>query len=228
MANIPYVIIKCAMSMDGYIDDNSDKRLVLSDVKDFERVDAVRAECDAILIGAETVRKDNPKILIKSAELRKNRLLKGMSENPMKITMTTSGMLSKDLRFFTNGNSEKIVYCGDRASEQLALHLAEVAEVVSSPHSRVEPEFILQDLNKRGIKKLMIEGGSGILTMFLSSGLVDELQVSVAPFFVGEINAPRFVNAGAFVHDKDHRMKLENVEMIGDMALLTYKLSKKI
>ena len=73
MANRPYVLLSCAMSIDGYIDDTSPDRLILSNNEDLERVDEVRAGCDAILIGASTMRKDNPRLLVNSADRRADR-----------------------------------------------------------------------------------------------------------------------------------------------------------
>ena len=84
---------------------------------------------------------------------------------------------------------------------------------------------MLEDLKQKGVNKLMVEGGSRILTMFLSRDLVDEIQVSVAPFFVGDENGYKFVNSEKFPFDKNNRMKLENAEIIGDMVLITYKLN---
>jgi riboflavin biosynthesis pyrimidine reductase len=61
----PYVILSCAMSIDGYIDDTSPERLALSDEADFDRVDQVRADSDAIMVGAVTLRRDNPRLRVK-------------------------------------------------------------------------------------------------------------------------------------------------------------------
>jgi 5-amino-6-(5-phosphoribosylamino)uracil reductase len=68
--NRPYVLLSCAASIDGYIDDTSETRLLLSNDTDFDRVDDVRASCDAILVGATTIRKDNPRLLVRSQARR--------------------------------------------------------------------------------------------------------------------------------------------------------------
>ena len=62
MADRPYTLLSCGMSLDGYLDDATDQRLLLSNEADFDRVDEVRAGCDAILVGAATVRNDNPRL----------------------------------------------------------------------------------------------------------------------------------------------------------------------
>jgi 5-amino-6-(5-phosphoribosylamino)uracil reductase len=227
MIDKPYVLVKCAMSIDGFIDDTSKERLILSDNADFERVDSERAECDAILLGAEAVRKDNPRLLIRSEEKRNIRLNKGLPENPIKVTLTTTGNLSSSLNFFTVGNSQKVIYCGCNSRKDLLKPLENLCRIVFVPTPLVDPKFILHDLANHGINKLMVEGGTRTLTDFLTNGLVDELQISIAPFFVGESLAPRFVNSGTYVNDKTKRMKLTKIEMVGDMALLTYSLLNK-
>lgn len=225
MPKKPYVLVKCAISLDGYIDDNSNERLILSDEKDFKRVDEERSKYDAILIGAETLRKDNPGLIIKSDGLINKRLSAGKNKHPIKVTITASGNLNKDAKFFNVGETSNIIYCPDNVKSTLLEKLNEKAEIISANSSNIEPEFILEDLYKRGVKKLMIEGGSSIITMFLSKNLVDELQVSIAPFFVGDSRAPKFVNSESFPYNKYNRMKLVNAEIIGDMVLITYKLS---
>ena len=224
MNNKPYVLVKCAMSLDGFIDDSTDERLILSDEKDFKRVDIERSKCDAVLIGAETVRKDNPRLLLKSEELCNERLSNGKSRFPMKVTITTTGIFSKDSKFFNIGDTKKVVYCTENAIEELRDRLNNLVDIVPTKGNEIDPGFILEDLKHKGVNKLMVEGGSRIITMFLSKNLVDEIQVSVAPFFVGDENGARFVNSGNFPFDKNNRMKLVNAEIVGDMVLLTYKL----
>ncbi|MGH8574222.1 MAG: RibD family protein, partial [Gammaproteobacteria bacterium] len=66
MISRPYVLLSVAVSVDGYIDDATDTRLLLSNEADVDRVDEVRASCDAILVGANTIRRDDPRLLVRS------------------------------------------------------------------------------------------------------------------------------------------------------------------
>ena len=77
MAERPYTVLSCGMSIDGYLDSATEQRLLLSNEADFDRVDAVRAACDAILVGAATVRNDNPRLLVRSAARRAARVARG-------------------------------------------------------------------------------------------------------------------------------------------------------
>jgi 5-amino-6-(5-phosphoribosylamino)uracil reductase len=73
----------------------------------------------------------------------------------------------------------------------------------------------------------MVEGGQNIHTQFLAAGLADELQLVIAPFFIGDPDAPRFVGAAAFPWDSGHRMKLAESRPIGEVALLRYLLTPR-
>src|SRR5215475_1212238 len=99
------VVLSCAMSLDGYIDDTTATRLMLSSKEDFDRVDTERAAADAVLVGANTIRKDNPRLLVRSEILRAERLRRGRPASPAKVTITGSGRLSPDSQFFTAGGA---------------------------------------------------------------------------------------------------------------------------
>ncbi|MFF2807040.1 RibD family protein [Streptomyces sp. NPDC058000] len=215
----PYVLISAAMSLDGYLDDTSNQRLRLSNPDDFDRVDAVRADYDAILVGATTVRRDNPRLLIGSPTRRAHRLAQGRPEHPTKITLTTKG-LDPSLAFFTTAG-DKIVYCPQPALPTLEKELADVADVTAAGDP-LDLALILDDLADRGIRTLMVEGGGTILTQFLTQDLVDEIHLAIAPFFVGEAAAPRFVGRGTFPQNATHRMHVAEVRQIGDVALVRY------
>jgi 5-amino-6-(5-phosphoribosylamino)uracil reductase len=216
----PYVLLSVATSIDGYIDDTTPERLLLSNEADFDRVDQVRAESDAILIGATTLRRDNPRLLVNSAERRAERETRGLPPYPLKITVTASGDLDPDLKFWHHGG-EKLVYSPDAAVPKLRERLGDLAEVVGLG-SGLDFAAMLDDLGTRGIGRLMVEGGGTIHTQFLTAGLADEIHLAIAPFFVGDPDAPRFVNPGTFPNDLANRMTLAEVRAIGDVAFLRY------
>jgi len=216
----PYVLLSCAMSVDGFIDDTTADRLLLSNEADFDRVDAVRADCDAILIGAETLRRDNPRLLVNSPDRRAAREARGLPAYPLKVTITASGDLAPELRFWHHGGG-KLVYAPDTAGARLRERLGSLAEVVTTGKTLTVAD-VLADLATRGIGKLMVEGGGTVHTQFLTAGLVDEIQLAVAPFFVGDPEAPKFVNPATFPDGPGHRMTLADVQAIGDVAVLRY------
>ncbi|HEX3922114.1 MAG TPA: dihydrofolate reductase family protein [Streptosporangiaceae bacterium] len=220
MGNRPYVLLSCAMSVDGFIDDTTDERLLLSNAADFDRVDQVRAESDAILIGATTLRRDNPRLLVNSPERRAEREARGLPPYPLKVTLTASGDLDPELKFWHHGGA-KLVYCPDSVVAKVRARLGDLAEVASVGED-LDFAAMLDDLGARRIHRLMVEGGATIHTQFLSAGLADEIQLAVAPFFVGDPAAPRFVNPALFPDGPGSRMTLADVQAVGDVAVLRY------
>ncbi len=118
------------MSIDGYLDSVSVKRLPLSNDADFDRVDAVRATCDAILVGAGTIRNDNPRLLVRSRARREERLARGLRPSPIKVTVTNGGQLDARADFFGAGDTEKVVYCASASVDEARGRLGSVATVV--------------------------------------------------------------------------------------------------
>jgi 5-amino-6-(5-phosphoribosylamino)uracil reductase len=208
------------MSVDGYIDDTTPQRLILSNQEDLDRVDAERADCDAILIGAETLRRDNPRLLVKSPERRAGREARGLPAYPLKVTMTRSGRLDSSLKFWHYGGA-KLVYCPSPVVPKVREQLGDLADVHGLGES-VGIRALLSDLQARGIGRLMVEGGGTLHTQFLEADVVDEIQLAVAPFLVGDPDAPRFVNPGTFADGPGRRMRLADVITVGDIAVLKY------
>lgn len=225
MAQRPYVLLSCGTSIDGCLDDVSAQRLLLSNDADFDRVDAARAECDAIMVGAGTVRRDDPRLLVRSAERRRARAARGLPPNPLKVTLTHRGGLDPGARFFTTGDVEKIVYCASPAEAGTRRRLGDVATVVDAGEP-VDLHAVLADLRDRGVGRLMVEGGETVHTQFLGAGLVDELHLAIAPFFVGEARAPRLVGAGRLPRDPGHRARLVEVRQLDDVVLLRYRFPR--
>ncbi|GAJ85463.1 putative 5-amino-6-(5-phosphoribosylamino) uracil reductase [Nocardia brasiliensis NBRC 14402] len=220
MATRPYVLLSVAVSVDGYIDDAGPQRLRLSGPADFDRVDQVRADSDAILIGAETLRRDNPRLLVDSAERRAARVAAGKPEYPVKITVTAGGDLDPGLRFWHHGG-DKLVYTTDAGAARIGDRLAGLAEVVTLG-AELDFGALLDDLGRRGIARLMVEGGTRMHTAFLAADLADELHLAVAPLLVGDGAAPRFLDPASFPGSPHRRMQLAGVDQVGDVAVLTY------
>lgn len=212
----PHVLLSVAVSLDGCIDDTTPRRLVLSGPEDLDRVDAVRAASDAILVGSGTVRADDPRLLVRSSARRAERVARGLPPTPVKVTVTRTGGLDPAAAFFTAGDGEKLVYAATPAVEGLRELPATVVDAGDPP----DVLRILADLADRGVGRLMVEGGTAMHTLFLAAGVVDELHLAVCPLFVGDPDAPRFV-AGAGLPTQ--RLRLVEMRRVGDVAVLVYR-----
>ncbi|MDM4719229.1 dihydrofolate reductase family protein [Micromonospora sp. WMMA1363] len=226
MTERPYVLLSCAASIDGYIDDATADRLLLSNDADLDRIDQVRAGCDAILVGAGTVRRDDPRLLVRSAARRAARVARGLPASPARVTLTGCGDLDPGARFFTVGDTDRIVYCTTATTEKTRERIGGRATVVDAGEP-ADLAWALSDLAGRGVRRLMVEGGASVHAQFLTAGLADELHLVVAPFFVGDSRAPRFVGDGRFPWHARRRARVAEVRQIGDVALVRYALSDR-
>ncbi|MER5211207.1 dihydrofolate reductase family protein [Streptomyces sp. NPDC002838] len=214
----PYVLLSAAVSLDGYLDDTGPERLLLSGPADFDRVDAVRASVDAILVGAGTIRADNPRLLVNSPERRAARVAAGKPEYPLKVTVSGSGDLDPTAKFWHTGG-EKIVYTTEKGAERArALGLA---ADIAPLGAELDWRRLLTHLHDvRGVRRLMVEGGGQIHTQLLRQGLADELQLVLAPLFVGDPEAPRLFGPGPY---QGGRLRLVETRAVGDVVLMRYE-----
>ncbi|KOV61446.1 dihydrofolate reductase family protein [Streptomyces sp. MMG1121] len=215
----PYVLLSAAVSLDGYLDDTGPERLLLSGPADFDRVDEVRAGSDAILVGAGTIRADNPRLLVNSAERRAARIAAGRPEYPLKVTVTASGDLDPAAKLWHTGG-EKLVCTTDEGAERATRLLGDTADVVPLGPDLDWRALLAHLHDVRGVRRLMVEGGGTVHTQLLQQGLADELQLVLAPLFVGDPAAPRLFGPGAY---QGGRLRLTETRRIEDVVLMRYE-----
>ena len=172
------------------------------------------------------VRTDNPRLLGRSRARRDERTARGLPSSPMKITVSESVDLDAHSNFFTAGETEKLIYTSSGRVTDARARLGPVATIVDGG-PRVRMRRLSEDRADRGVGRLMVEGGGVVHTQFLADDLVDELQLVVAPFFVGDSSAPRFVRDGRFPWNAGRRASLAQVRQLGDVVLLRYALSSR-
>ncbi|GGN02043.1 dihydrofolate reductase family protein [Streptomyces fuscichromogenes] len=214
----PHVLLSAAVSLDGYLDDTGPDRLLLSSPADFDRVDEVRASVDAILVGAGTIRADNPRLLVNSPERRAARVAAGRPEYPLKVTVTATGDLDPDAKFWHTGG-EKTVYTTDEGARR-ARALGIAADVVPLGAGLGWRPLLAHLYDVRGVRRLMVEGGGTVHTQLLQQGLADELQLVLAPLFVGDPKAPRLFGPGGY---QAGRLRLLDTRRIEDVVLMRYE-----
>lgn len=170
------ITLSFATTADGYLDDNTPRRLMISTPEDWEAALRLRAGHDAILVGAETLRRDNPALLLRDPAARERRTARGLRPDLTKVTVTRSGEgLTPALRFFTEGDADRYIFSQVEIPE-----LKGVAEIISTEGS-ITAAFIVTELEKRGVGSLLVEGGAGILGMFLAEGMADTVRRAVNP-----------------------------------------------
>jgi len=218
----PFVVLNCAMTLDGFLGDASGEPLRISNAADLDRVDDLRASCDAVLVGAGTVRLDDPRLTVKSEARVAARRAAGRPEQPLRVTLTRAGAIPTARLLFAGGPSKSVVFLAGAADEAAARRLATAATVVRAAGPSVPLDLVLDDLARRGVRRVLVEGGTSLLTAFLAQRLVDALSVAIGPFLVGDAHAPRFLAPGRFPFDKGHPLRLDRVERLDEVVVLHY------
>lgn len=210
-SNRPYVRMNVAATADGKIDTFQRGGAAISSARDKERVDRLRAESDAIMIGGRTLHGDDPKLTIKSEALRAERKALGLPENPSKVAVASRLSLKPDCNFLTAGPARIMLFTTSQTpEEELAKLRFGGAEVFVQGQERVDLLAVLRTLKEGGIERLMVEGGAKLNFEMLNLGLVDELTIFVAPVIFGGETAPTV--AGGFGLSERAAIPLELVK----------------
>ena len=220
----PYTIMSCAVSLDGCLDDASPERLILSGPEDLDEVDELRSAADAILVGAGTIRADNPRLLVRDHSRVAVREAEGRPPHPLRVTVTASGDLDPAARFFA-GPGTPLVYAASAAVAAARKSLGDKAVVVDAG-AELSLAAVLHDLHtERMVLTLLAEPGAVLARDLLAQDLVDEIRLAVAPFFVGDENAPRFALPAHYPQARGNPMTLASVRRLDGLAVLRYRLN---
>lgn len=210
----PYVILNAAMTLDGKIATETASS-ELSGEDDLKRVHELRRECDAIMVGINTVLSDNPRLTV-------HRVPSGQGENPVRVVVDSRARTPPGFRVL-NDDAPTIIAVSKRAPRSRVEGLRERAEVIEAGDDRVDLEKLMFELKSRGIQTLMLEGGSTLNYSMLVGGLVDEVRVCIAPMIVGGENARTLVDGEGIKDMKDAvRLALRRFYTLGEDLIVEY------
>ena len=205
----PHVVINAAMSVDGKIAFADALPAKLSNPEDTVRVHRLRTEVDAVLVGVGTVLKDNPKLTVKPEHAQ--------GRNPLRIVLDSAGK-TPDHAHVLDGTAETLIATTADCTREF-----HTAQVFRGGKDEVDLVAFLDHLSQRGVKTLLVEGGSTVIWSFLRQALADEVKVFVASTILGGHATPT-LTGGPGVHSLDQafRLRLEKAERLGDGLLLEY------
>ena len=211
--NRPFVFINVAMTADGKIDTFERQGAAISSPRDKQRVDRLRAEADAIMVGGKTLLTEDPKLTVKSEALRAARVARGVSPNPIKVGVVTKATLDPHSEFLHTGPARVVIFTTHQTSkEEVAFLRSKGAEVYMDNLTLVDLKKALATLKELGVNRLMVEGGATLNFELLRLGLVDELMAYIAPMIFGGASAPTMVAGSGLERSAALPLKLIHVE----------------
>jgi len=209
----PRVIVNCAMSADGKIALQSRKQTRISSDADIARVHRLRNRCDAILAGIETVLCDDPKLMVKEKYVKRMR-------QPLRVVLDSKGRTPKNAKAVSPGVRTLIAVAEKPVRNRWGRN---VEVVVAGPGPQVSISALLEELSRRGIKSVLVEGGGTVIWSFLRSGLVDELIIYVGSLALGGSGPTPCGGDGVESLEEAVRLQLVRTQKLGDGILLVYK-----
>lgn len=224
----PVVHVNVAMSADGKLSTRERRQVRISGPADFARVDRIKAESDAVMVGIGTVLADDPSLTVKSPDLQVMRIAQGMPGHPVRIVVDSMARTPPDASILHKGEGERIIACSERANPEKKAVLGCSATVLVAGRDRVDLPLLLSLLHERGIRRLMVEGGGTLIAGLFSAGLVDELTCFVGNMIIGGSDAPTLADGPGFIdEDTFVRLSLSGMEQMDDGVLLTWHVTQE-
>ena len=210
----PYVILSAATSLDGKIATRTgDSKL--SSKQDSVRVHKLRSKVDAILVGKNTVLRDNPLLTVRYTR----------GKNPIRIILDSKGSISKKSKILQTSNEIPTIIAVSKKitkSNFDKLHKFPV-EVIIAGENSVNIKLLLKKLSDKKIKTILVEGGGTVNWEFIKQNLFDELIITLSPFLIGGHDAISFVQGQGFEKiSNSPNLRLKSIKRLKNYLVLSY------
>ncbi len=224
----PVVHVNVAMSADGKLSTRERRQVRISGPADFSRVDRIKAESDAVMVGIGTVLADDPSLTVKSPELRAIRMARGMPEHPVRIVVDSKARTPPDAAILHKGEGRRIIACSERADPAKVAELGRYATVLRAGGEQVDLPRLLSLLSDQGIRTVMVEGGGTLIAALFMAGLVDELTCFVGNMIIGGRDAPTLADGPGFVAPETFvQLTFSGAEPMDEGVLLSWRVKRE-
>ena len=220
----PYILLNYALSLDGKISTENRDPVGFTSRIDRRLMDEIRADVDAVLIGAGTLRAEDPPVRIQTEKRRDERIRAGKSPHPLSIVLSRSMRLPSEGRYWKDDQVERIIATTDQTPDERILPFQEKAEVVRAGRISVDLVELCRLLSDRGISRLLVEGGGEVNMAFWEAGLVDEVYLTLCPVVIGGRKAPTAADGTGFTADRFRRLRQVESRRVGQELFLRYRV----
>lgn len=216
---VPFVIIKAAQSLDGKIASVSGDSKWISCLNSRKYAHKLRAESDAVMVGIETVIKDNPRLDC--------RFYKSFTGQPLKIVVDSRLRIPLKAKILNSPGAQTLIaatrYAPKDKIRKLEAKKARVL-IVRSRNKRVDLKDLFIKLAKENIVSILVEGGARLITSVINQKLADKIVIFIAPKIIGGSSAPTFCEGKGVKRMKD-AINLKGVSakrINGDLVVEAY------
>ena len=218
-----HVVVNAAMSADGKLSSRRREQVRISGPDDFARVDRLRADSDAVVVGVGTVLADDPHLTVKDSELCARRLEAGESRHPARVVVDSRARTPADARILDDAAATYLLVSEAASDERRAELARPPLEFVTAGCDRVDLSQAFDALERAGLERVMVEGGGELIFSLFDAGLVDELSVFVGSKMIGGRDAPTLADGDGFV-ETFPELDLEHVERMDDGVVLSWRV----
>ena len=184
------------------------KTTIELDEAKLERVMKLRNNVDAVAVGIGTVLADDPALTVRPRS----------GKQPVRVIFDSHGRVPEGAKIL-DGRARTVIFTSDECERNVG-----GAEILRCGSGRVDLKQAVQLLREMGVKRLLVEGGGGLIFGFLSARLVDAMTVYTAPVIIGGSGAPTVADGTGFADARSFpRLRLESVVRLGPGFLATYR-----
>ncbi len=186
----------------------------------------MRALADAVLVGHSTLKKDNVRLGLPKGELREQRIARAQTPSPLRVIVSNEGRIDPALKIFQSDIAPIVIFSTTRMPRKTQKALREKATLHLSEAGEVDLAWMLQQLRAEyGVRTVACEGGAALFRSMLELGLVDQLNLTIAPYLFGGRGAPTLTGTNPEFLPATVRCSLVDLRVVGDECFLTYRVN---
>ena len=227
----PFVAVTFAMTVDGKITTKNFTPVDFTSREDKLHLLRQRARGDAVLIGHSTLKHDNVRLGLPHAEMREERVARGQTPYPMRVIVSNEGRIDAGLKVFQTDPANAgpiVIFSTVRMPARYQKALREKATLHLSDARAVDLAWMLEQLRSEyGVRFVACEGGATLFRALLEQDLVDQLNLTIAPYLFGGANAPTLTGLSKEFLPRSVQCSLTEMRTVGEECFLTYRVRKK-
>ena len=224
----PFVAVTFAMTVDGKITTKNYSPIDFTSREDKMHLLRQRSLGDAVLIGHSTLKHDNVRLGLPQGELREARIARGQTPCPLRVIVSNEGRIDPDLKLFQSDISPIVIFSTTRMPVRYQKLLRQKATLHLSDARSVDLTWMLEQLRREyKIRSVACEGGAKLFRALLEEDLVDQLNLTIAPFLFGGATAPTLTGLSKDFFPRSIKCSLTDMRTVGEECFLTYRIKHR-